>query len=80
MIGTRRSLFKRCPALSLLLRYPAARVYTVWQAREEGTLADAVSKLLLPYSTADILGRDWAHHRLQRLGYPLGLQDSRRIN
>ena len=38
--------------------YPAARVYTVWQAREEGTLADAVSKLLLPYPTADILGRD----------------------
>ena len=64
----------------LLLRYPAARVYTVWQAREEGTLADAVSKLLLPYPTADILGRDWAHHRLQRLGYSLGLQDSRRIN
>ena len=49
-----------------------ARVYTVWQAREQGTLADAVSKLHLPYPTADVTGRDWAHRRLQQLGYRSG--------
>lgn len=64
----------------LLLRYPTACVYIFWQAREEGTLADAVSKLHLPYPTADVTGRDWAHRRLQQLGYPGGLLDSRLIN
>jgi len=64
----------------LLEIHPTARVYTVWQAREAGTLADAISKLELPYPTPEVLGRDWAHSRLQTLGYPMGLQDSRKIN
>ena len=64
----------------LLGNHPAVRVYTVWQPREAGTLADAISKLDLPYPTPEVLGRDWAHDRLQTLGYPRGLQDSHRIN
>ena len=45
----------RCwPASCLLESNPTVRVYTVWQACKAGTLADAISKLELPYPTPEM--------------------------
>ena len=82
------------PALAELLSERAAiqadhkhiSVYTVWQRRTQGQLADAVSKLELPYEadsasrheSQPATGRDWAHRRLQESGFTAGMADSHR--
>ena len=58
--------------------FPDLCVYSVWQPRERGVIADAVSKLNLPYAGADIpnlpeerpfTGSDWAHAALLEAGF-----------
>ena len=65
-------------------QFPSVRIFSVWQCREDGVLADAVSKLELPYvrygqrQTQPATGRGWAHERLSHLGFPDGMEDSQR--
>ncbi len=69
---------------SIRAEFPGVRVFSVWQCREDGVLADAVSKLELqyarygPHQTQPATGRGWAHERLRHLGFPDGMADSQR--
>ena len=69
-------------------QFPDVCVYSLWQPREKGTIADAVSKLNLVYQGADlpnlpvlrpITGRDWAHAALLEAGFVGGLCPDGRI-
>ena len=64
-------------------------VYSIGQPRERGVIADAVSKLHLPYNGADIpnlpnerpvTGKDWAHAALIEAGLVDGLDPASRIH
>ena len=68
--------------------YPHLCVYSVWQPREKGVIADAVSKLDLPYDGASlpslpskrpVTGRDWADAALSEAGFEQGLEPAARI-
>jgi len=69
--------------------FPDICVYSIWQPRERGVIADAVSKLHLPYNGADIpnlpnerpvTGKDWAHAALIEAGLVDGLDPASRIH
>jgi hypothetical protein len=68
--------------------FPLLCVYSVWQPREKGVIADAVSKLTLLYDGAGlpnlptnqpITGNDWADAALINAGFPGGLDPTARI-
>ena len=69
-------------------RFPDVCVYSVWQPREKGTIADATSKLELLYEGAGlpslsrsrpITGRDWANAALLEAGFVDGLAPRHRL-
>jgi len=59
---------------------PHLRVFSVWTAREQGQLQDAVSKLDLPHPkpTDSLSGHDWANDYLWSSGLPT-LESARRL-
>ena len=70
------------------LSFPDVCVYSVWQPREKGTIADATSKLELQYEGAGlpslprsrpITGRDWANAALLEAGFVDGLAPQHRL-
>ena len=70
------------------LSVPDVCVYSVWQPREKGTIADATSKLELQYEGAGlpslprsrpITGRDWANAALLEAGFVDGLAPQHRL-
>lgn len=74
----------------LLQQYDDARVYSVWQPREQGTLPDGISKLHLSYAAppsslagptppAGWTGRSWVDAELRARGHPAGLSDKDRL-
>jgi hypothetical protein len=75
---------------AILAQHQNARIYSVWQPRERGTIPDGISKLDLPYqapSTSQAglpppggwTGRSWVNAELQARGHATGLADAHRL-